>query len=282
MTEGRPPKRDFKKSGFKRTGDKKSTPRKPSDRKPSDRKPSDRKSSGRKPMSRTAPKGRIDEREKRKPTFPEPLIPMEITGEELPRRDAFQLQTLALENAKRVAQHLVAIEKFIVDDPERAFLHGQAAAFRAGRVGLVRERAGRAAFAAKRFEIAQKELRAALRITGSKEVQPLIARCEVELGDPRKALEIAGSLTLKELSTEGQVQLRLAAASARLALGEKDAAVVTLTCAELNKSDAPWSTELRYAYRDALIAAGRRDEADRFVAKFAQTFISPDPSSATP
>jgi hypothetical protein len=49
-----------------------------------------------------------------------------------------------------------------------------------------------------------------------------------------------------------------------------DAAVVTLTCKELNNEEEDWALRLRYAYADALDAAGRKDEARTWFAKCAE------------
>jgi hypothetical protein len=53
-------------------------------------------------------------------------------------------------------------------------------------------------------------------------------------------------------------------------LGELEAAVVTLTCKELNNETDEWALRLRYAYADALDAAGRKDEAREWFAKCAE------------
>jgi hypothetical protein len=86
-------------------------------------------------------------------------------------------------------------------------------------------------------------------------------------------LEIAGSVDPKLLSPEQVVELRIAAAGARSALGQHDAAVVTLTCPELTQNDPQWSRKLRIAYRDALVAANRMSEAKAFQDKYPQAFI---------
>ena len=256
----------------------------PSSRKPSDRKPSDRRSApdraresrpgGRptRPAMRSNDRRIINEENKRVRKFAEPPIPEEITGKELEKREAFALQSLAVDNAERVAKHLVALTMFLESDPERAYWHGQSAAFRAGRIAIVRERAGIAALNFKKFQEAQKELRAAQRISGSPSVIPYLAQCELALGNPRKTLEIAGSVDPKVLSSAERVELRLAAAGARSALGQHDAAVVTLTCSELAQSDALWSKKLRHSYAQALVRAGRVDEAQRFQEKYPQSF----------
>ena len=205
--------------------------------------------------------------------FAEPPIPEEITGKELEKKDAFALQSLAQENGEMVAKHLVALEMSLESDPEKAYWHGQSAVFRAGRVAIVREKAGIAALRFGKYEIAIKELRAAQRISGSPSVIPYLAQCELALGDPRKTLEIAGSVDPKLLTPEQRVELRIAAAGARTKLGQHDAAVVTLTCSELTQSDQLWSKKLRTAYRDALIAADRASEARAFEEKYPQSFV---------
>ncbi|NBP12770.1 MAG: hypothetical protein EBV09_05635, partial [Actinobacteria bacterium] len=200
--------------------------------------------------------------------FAEPDIPIEVTGKELEKRDAFALGTLAAENGEAVAKHLVCINLFLESDPERAFWHGQAAVFRAGRVAIVRERAGIAALNFQKYEIAQKELRAAIRISGSQSALPYLAQAELALGNPRKTLEIAGSIDPKLLTQGERVELRIAAAGARSALGQSDAAVVTLTCPELTLSDASFAAKLQGAYIQALIAVGRFKEAEEFRDKY--------------
>lgn len=251
----------------------KSSDRRPSARKPSDRKPSDRRGSdksGSRPARGGVGRERNDLRDenRRVRKFAEPDIPIEVTGKELEKRDAFALGTLAAENAEVVAKHLVCINLFLESNPERAFWHGQAAVFRAGRVAIVRERAGIAALNYQKYEIAQKELRAAIRISGSQSALPYLAQAELALGNPRKTLEIAGSIDPKLLTQGERVELRIAAAGARSALGQSDAAVVTLTCPELTLSDASFAAKLQGAYIQALIAAGRLKEAEEFRVKY--------------
>ena len=215
---------------------------------------------------------RRDLEPKRRSSWPTPEIPEGITGEELDRKNRFQLEQLAEENRKRVAQHLVALDNLLETDAEQAFLHGQAAAFRAGRIAYVRERAGIAALRFGKFDVAQKDLKAAQRISGSDEILPYIAQCEVALGNPRKALEISGRVKAAKLSDLLQVELRIAAARARIALGQDDAAIVTLTCKELNRTDASWSKRLHHEYANALTSAGRISDVDSFKLKYPHSF----------
>jgi tetratricopeptide (TPR) repeat protein len=180
-----------------------------------------------------------------------------------------ELLSLSAENAKVVSRHLVALSIFIDDDPERAHQHGVAASYHAGRLAVVRESAGFAAYRAGHYEIALKELRAAHRISGSVAMWPVMADCERGLGRPLKAIEMSGSPEVKKLEKSEEIEMRIVAAGARRDLGEFDAAVLTLTCKELKSAKEDWSMRLFYAYADALLAAGRRSEAKEWFEKCA-------------
>ena len=131
----------------------------------------------------------------------------------------------------------------------------------ASRVGAVREAAGLTAYATGRWAQARSELRAARRLSGSDEFLPMIADCERGLGNPERALDLAGSPEAARLDKATTVELRIVASGARRDLGQLDAAVVTLQCPELRDESKPWSARLRYAYADALLAAGRTSDA---------------------
>jgi hypothetical protein len=97
-----------------------------------------------------------------------------------------------------------------------------------------------------------------------------MADCERGLGNPLKALNLAGSPEVKRLAKPEEIEMRIVAAGARRDLGELDAAVVTLTCKELNNETDEWALRLRYAYADALDTAGRKAEAREWFAKCAE------------
>ena len=211
-----------------------------------------------------------DRREKRvRPRIFEPDIPDDVTGEELEKSVRAELLSLSAENAKVVARHLVCVNLYMEIDPELSHKHAIAAAFHAGRLAVVRETAGYAAYRAGHFEIALKELRAAHRISGDVSMWPVMADCERGLGNPLKALNLAGSAEVKRLAKAEEIEMRIVAAGARRDLGEFDAAVVTLQCKELKDEKEDWAIRLRYAYADALAAAGRSDEAREWFSKCA-------------
>jgi tetratricopeptide (TPR) repeat protein len=172
-----------------------------------------------------------------------------------------QLRTLPKGLAEEVAKRLVAAGRYFEADPELAHRHASEATRMASRVAAVREAAGLTAYSTGRWAQARSELRAARRLSGSDEFLPMLADCERGLGKPERALELAGSPEAARLDKATTVEMRIVASGARRDLGQLDAAVVTLQCSELRDEAKPWSARLRYAYADALLAAGRQDEA---------------------
>ena len=71
--------------------------------------------------------------------------------------------------------------------------------------------------------------------------------------------------------------MRIVAAGARRDLGQDEAAIVTLQTRQLREDHQPWSARLQYAYADALLAVGRRDEALEWFRRAARN----DPGGAT-
>ena len=204
-----------------------------------------------------------------RPRIFEPDIPEEVTGEELEKSVRAELLSLSAENAKVVARHLVCINLNMDSDPELAHKHGTAAAHHAGRLAVVRESAGYAAYRAGHYEIALKELRAAHRISGDVSMWPVMADCERGLGKPLKAIALAGSPEVSRLEKAEEIEMRIVASGARSDLGEFDAAVLTLTCKELKIDIEPWAVRLRYAYADALEKAGRKEESTHWFSQCA-------------
>jgi len=209
-----------------------------------------------------------------RPRIFEPDIPEDVTGEELEKSVRAELLSLSAENAKVVARHMVCVNLYMDIDPELSHKHAVAAAHHAGRLAVVRETAGYAAYRAGHYEIALKELRASNRISGDVSMWPVMADCERGLGNPLKALNLAGSDEVKRLAKPEEIEMRIVASGARRDLGEYDAAVVTLQCKELKNESEDWAFRLRYAYADALEAAGRKEEAREWFSKCAD--LDPD------
>jgi len=209
---------------------------------------------------------------------PEPELPEEVTGHELDADVARELGALTKYSRERVARHLVMAGRLLDEQPERAYEHAVAARRVAGRLAVVREAVGLAAYHLGSYDVALAELRAARRISGSLEHWPVMADCERGLGRPERALRMAAAAEAHLLDAAGRAELRIVAAGARQDLGQPEAALLTLQVPELATGTVqPWVARLRYAYAEALLAVGRADDARTWFARAAQA----DPESVT-
>ena len=170
------------------------------------------------------------------------------------------MRTLPSDLADAVARRLVAAD--LAEDPEQAYKFALAARRLAARVGVVREACGIAAYRAGRWADALAELRTARRLTGRSSYLPLMADCERALGRPDRALSIINDPSVRDLGREVQIELRIVESGIRRDEGRPAAAVVALQVPELTDGRLrPWSAGLFYAYADALLDAGRLEEA---------------------
>ncbi len=198
------------------------------------------------------------------------LPPEDIDPRELDREVRGELRSLSKDTADVVAKHLVAAGRLLDTDPEKALAHAYAARAHAARIGAVREAVGIAAYLAGEWQVAIAELRAVRRMSGTDSHLAILADCERALGRPERALELARSPEAAKLATPERMELLIVAAGARRDLGQDDAALVMLQVPELeHRRPAGWLARLRYAYADALEAAGREDEARDWFARAA-------------
>jgi tetratricopeptide (TPR) repeat protein len=167
-----------------------------------------------------------------------------------------------------VARYLVAAG--MADDPEQGYEYTQVARRLAARVGVVREASGIAAYRTGRWAEALSELRAARRMTGHDDYLPVMADSERALGRLDRALALIREADTSTLDRATQIELRIVESGIRRDQGLADAAVVALQVPELTSGRLrPWSARLFYAYADALLAAGRTDEAREAFARAA-------------
>ena len=175
---------------------------------------------------------------------------------------AAQLQSLPDKLAQRVARHLVAAGLLIESEPRVAYEHTLAARARAARLAVVREAVGEAAYAAGEYAEALTELRAAKRMNGAHDYVAIMADCERALGRADRALALVKNAPKEKLAPPLLAELTIVEAGARRDRGEMDAALRVLETSHLmSKSRDPWVARLRYAYADALEAAGRPNDA---------------------
>ncbi|MDQ3502088.1 MAG: hypothetical protein M3486_00425 [Actinomycetota bacterium] len=195
-------------------------------------------------------------------------LPDEIEARMLDADARRELRPLSKQTADLVARHLVATGQLLDDDPAQARAHAHAAKAMAGRIGVVREAVGLAAYAAQHWAEALSELRAARRITGRPEHLAVLADCERALGRPERALSYADDPDVPGLPQGDRVELVIVLAGARADLGQRDAAVLTLQDPATRTTAArPWAVRLWYAYADALLHAGREAEAREWFGK---------------
>jgi tetratricopeptide (TPR) repeat protein len=195
-------------------------------------------------------------------------VPDSVSAEQLDPEVRAQLNSLPNDLADSVARYLVAAGQ--EPDPELAYAYAQAARGLAARVGVVRAVTGIAAYRTGRWAEALSELRAARRMTGNDDYVPLMADSERALGRPDRALTLIREADASRLDRGTQIELRIVESGIRRDQGLADAAVLALQVPELTSSRLrPWSARLFYAYADALLAAGREDEARDAFAKAA-------------
>ncbi len=191
---------------------------------------------------------------------PRPQVPDSVSAQQLDPEARAQLNSLPNDLADSVARYLVAAD--LAEDPEQAYGYAQAAKRLAARVGVVREAVGIAAYRAGRWAEALSELRAARRMTGRDECLAIMADCERALGRLDQALALVREAKAAELDRATQIEMRIVESGIRRDQGLPEAAILALQVPELTKGRLrPWSARLFYAYADALLAAGRAEEA---------------------
>ncbi|GAB2600576.1 hypothetical protein GCM10009696_02470 [Kocuria himachalensis] len=152
--------------------------------------------------------------------------------------------------------------RYLLDVPELALEHAQAAGRRGGRIAAVREATGVAAYEAGDYALALKELRTFRRMTGAEIHLPLMVDCERALGRLDKAVELATSEAVQSLEPSERVELAIVLAGMRRDQGDAQGAVDALNIPQLDKNRGfPYSPRLFRAYAETLRGVGRDREA---------------------
>ncbi|RQP11202.1 MAG: hypothetical protein EAS51_06750 [Microbacteriaceae bacterium] len=206
--------------------------------------------------------------EENRPRHDDPIIPEDVTANQLDRAARAELKTLSKDNADWVAKHLVMAGRLIETDPALAHRHALAAARRAGRIGVVRETSAITAYANGDFALALRELRTYRRITGRDDQLPLMVDSERGVGRPRQALELGRSVPRDSLEPAVQVALAIAMSGARLDLGQPELALAELEIPQLDPDRAfSYSPALFDAYATVLEELGREEAAAEWFAR---------------
>ncbi|WP_438353251.1 hypothetical protein [Microbacterium sp. CJ88] len=192
----------------------------------------------------------------------DPIVPDEITPDDLPRSARNELKTLSKENAEWVARHLAMASQLVDDDPALAHAHAVSASRRAGRIAIVRETLAITAYTTGDYALALRELRTYRRISGRDDQIALMVDSERGVGRPDRALEVGRSVDRSGLDVPVRVGLAIAMSGARLDLGETERALTELDIPELDPDRAfEWSPALFAARAAVLEELGRDEEA---------------------
>jgi len=210
----------------------------------------------------------------------EPPLPKEFDSRELPRGVRAELRGLSAELAEQAGAHLLMAGRTIDADPSLALEHAQAAKRRAGRLPIVREAVGEAAYAAGEYSLALAEFRAVRRMTGSDAYLAAMADCERALRRPQAALKLVREGLAGSPEADVRVELRLVEAGLRTDSGQVPEALRLLQ-AEIEELGARGTklarARLRYAYADLLERTGSVEQAERWFGAAAR--LDPDEST---
>jgi tetratricopeptide (TPR) repeat protein len=204
------------------------------------------------------------EQRARRPRIQEPEIPEGVTGRELDKEIFGQLRSLDKENAAMVAKHLVAAGGLLDLDPDRAHEHAKAAMARAGRVAVVREALGIAAYYVEKYDEAVRELRTHRRISGSNDNLALIADAERGRGKPEKAIELLKNSEELDLDNDTRTELVIVAAGAKSDLDDLDGARQLIEAEDFTQKPSGALVRLMAAYAEVLRLHGETELADKY------------------
>jgi len=198
------------------------------------------------------------------PRVPEPELPEDVSAKDLDSTARMGLRALSRLNAENIARHLVMTQRLLETDPEVAYAHARYAASHAGRIAIVREAAGIAAYVAGLYSEALRELRAARRLSGMDTMyRAMEVDCERALGRPDAALRSAQNALQLDLEDDERAELAIVVTGIYHDQGNDELALITIEDA-IRK--APKDTEtlrrLHSVRADRLEDLGRVREAE--------------------
>ena len=227
---------------------------------------------GRRPGRVNDRSGRKDSRDRRddrsgrppqRQRVPEPTVPDNVEPADLERGARAELRALGRANAENVARHLVMVQRLLNDDPQAAYEHARYAASHAGRVAVVRETAGIAAYLAGHYSEALREIRAARRLSGLDLHRAIEVDCERALGNLDKALQAAQAADPRQLDEIERAELAMVVSSLRHDMGQTDLGLLIIEDAiRARPSDSDTLRRLHSVRADRLEELGRNREAE--------------------
>lgn len=193
---------------------------------------------------------------------PEPPVLDEVEPADLERGARNELRALGRANAENVARHLVMVQRLLENDPQTAYEHARYATSHAGRVAVVRETAGIAAYLAGHYNEALREIRAARRLSGIDLHRAIEVDCERALGNVDKALQAAKAADPRRLDEIERAELAMVVSSLRHEMGQTDLGLIIIEDAiRARPSDSDTLRRLHSVRADRLEELGRLREA---------------------
>lgn len=194
-----------------------------------------------------------------------------------------ELRALGRANAENVARHLVMLQRLLESDPEQAYQHARYASSHAGRVAVVRESAGIAAYLAGHYQEALSHIRAARRLSGLDLHHAIEADCERALGRLDQALKVAAAASAKQLDDLEEAEIAMVVSGVRAEKGQPELGLVVIEDAiRLFRGDRETLRRMHSVRADRLTELGREQEADRIRARIGITPEGEDEEAPEP
>ena len=167
-------------------------------------------------------------------------------------------------------------QRLLEDNPQAAYEHARYATSHAGRVAVVRETAGIAAYLAGHYSEALREIRAARRLSGIDLHRAIEVDCERALGNVDKALQAAKAADPRRLDEIERAELAMVVSSLRHEMGQTDLGLIIIEDAiRARPSDSDTLRRLHSVRADRLEELGRLREAAAI-----RDRIGPEPTEA--
>ncbi|GGO98341.1 hypothetical protein [Actinomyces gaoshouyii] len=207
--------------------------------------------------------GARDARPLQRNRIPEPRVPADVEPAQLEASARRELRALGRSNAENVARHLVMVQRLVETDPAAAYEHARYAASHAGRIAVVREAAGIAAYLSEHYSDALRDIRAARRLSGLDLHRAIEADCERALGRYNQALKAAAEADPKQLDDVEEAEIAMVVSGIRHEMGQDELGLVVIEDAiRLFRGDRETLRRLHSVRADRLEDLGRAQEAD--------------------
>ena len=206
---------------------------------------------------------RRDSRPPQRARVPEPPVPEDVKPQDLEASARRELRALGRANAENVARHLIMLQRLLDTDPELAHQHARYVASHAGRVAVVRESAGIAAYLSGHYQEALRDIRAARRLSGLDLHRAIEADCERALGNLDRALKAAQGADPAQLDDQEEAEIAMVVSGVRHEMGQTELGLVVIEEAILMfRGDRETLRRLHSVRADRLEELGRVEEAE--------------------